>query len=345
MAYRAYCFVVPTAAGTEDYLYGEDGPVMCGWDTGTITDETGLPSKVRQAIADNTGMNDDMKTRLKRLLMAIEKSVEEDLKFSQGNCPDIRIFVAPEFYFRPPKSPTEACGEYTNAQFIALSNFLEDYFVRFKYYHDDERSISNWLFLCGTCVYNLGSDVPGLRLLFNSMLAYAVDTTGTAIAQPFRKLCTSHIDGIDDKEDINWEQQNQLCYYNVSEITAHYFPSFHVFVEICLETSLGLWKNEWQGGAVEAHVISAAGMPMDDITNKDGSTAVRIRNDGMLDEIRNMTSFMLEGSRKTVASTEITGVNYQWSSDDLENKVAQKGLEVKKEYLLRYISPSLFVNR
>lgn len=343
--YRVYCFTVPTAAGT---VYTKNpqrgGPVMCGWDTGTITGETGLPQRAEEAIANNRDMDADMKARLTRLLVAIEESVLLDNTFSQGNALDKHIFVAPEFYFRPPKNTDEACGEYTYAQYIALSNFLGDYFARFNYFHEDQCPINNWLFLCGTCVFNIHSGDPGTRkMLWNVMLAYTVDATGTMSAQHFRKLCTSHIDGIVLEDDINWEQQTALCLLDYGELNDHYFPSFHVFVEICLETSRGLWKNEWQGGAVEAHVISAAGMPMEDITNKVGSTAVRIRNDGMLDKEDEMTSFSFEGPAGTEQLIEIRGWNYQWSGKDLQDKARKKGLTVFKESELINFSPFVVV--
>jgi hypothetical protein len=291
------------------------------------------------AITNNAVMRDDMKVRLTRLLMAIEYSVFIDSTVSQANTPDVRIFVAPEFYFRPPAGPKADCGEYSYNEYVALRDFLlNEYFSRFREYHGYD--LCNWLFLCGTCVYNATSNFPGVgKQLWNMMLAYTMDATGRAAMQPFRKLCTSHIDGIATAEDVNWVMQTQLCYLSEVEILEHYFPSFRVFVEICLETCHGLWRNVWQGGAVGAHVVSAAGMPLDGVQYKNGPNAVLIRNDGMLDNFLNMVATVFEEQYSAIPVPGLYFFPFEWQGNNLWEIAAEMQRTVERNDLRNQILP------
>ena len=74
---RAYCMVVPTAVSTAfNTVPVTKGPVLSGWDTGTINRTSGIPAAVVTSIVNNTIMSNDMKIRLLRLLIAIEEEVK-----------------------------------------------------------------------------------------------------------------------------------------------------------------------------------------------------------------------------------------------------------------------------
>jgi hypothetical protein len=331
MAYRAYCFVVPTAAGMVDTN------VISGWDTGAITRTPGVPDDVVRWI-DTLRVCDDLKVRLKRLLIAIEKSIDDDGHRHQPNAAVQRVFVAPEFYFRPLGSNGIFAGEYTLDEYNTLSAFLYLYFSGYSEMHRG-RTIDNWLFLCGTCVYN--SAAPGApKKIKNSMPAFLVKG-GVVLRQEVRKLCTSGIDGISHGNDFNTQRQGELGVVRDSELIAHYFIGFNLFVEICLESDRSLMKTYWvrqpDVGKVDAHVVCAAGLPYNDIKTYDDSLAVLIRNDGMLWDPEWMVTFFIDETYQLPGtSASVAGFNPEWNGNNMSALAATWGSSLERPDLISF---------
>lgn len=275
--YRAYLLHTYTACHVKE---GTKNVPLSGWNTGTA-----VGYKFEEPLSSLLASieSDDLNVKATRLIYAIEKSIESD----KANTTDeriLRVFVAPEFYFRcSEKKDTKR--EYSVKEYVSLIYVLRKYFLDYPQYHNGE-VLKDWVFLCGTVVRDILRTTQGDKII-NEMPAFAFDSDGKPMERLIRKIWTSTVDDIDGSIDLN-------CAIRASnfEIEKHYWSEFDLFVEICLEHGLQLKNGQqtsvlrkWLGfgnslSKVNLHVISAAGKNI--ILANTISNIKTIRNDGSL---------------------------------------------------------------
>lgn len=277
--YRGYLFNTYTACWSYKPPVPTKANAVCrsGWDTGLGGNlDATLSQNIVALLANIT--NNDLRVKAERLLIAVEQSISYDdlLPGSVTDANTLRIFVAPEFYFRSSNKSTWN-REYSSPEFYSLITVLREFFSNYSNYHGG-RKLKNWLFLCGTCVYRIvqGRDA-------NQMPVYGFNSNGNLTSRLIRKMYTSNIDGISPFFDYN-NVINPV--FTPFDTKMHFLEEFSVFVEICLEHRLSVMvnaKNNDRTMKIRCHVISAAGM---DIIhgNTIGNTLV-FRNDGMLNNV------------------------------------------------------------
>lgn len=319
---------VPTACSCYDTSgFNRPNIVISGWDSGAGDGSQWLNARII-ALINQYISNADMKVRLTRFMIGLENSVNDANEFfmyhtREEAAQELKIFIAPEFYFRPP-CIEESHGEaYSLQEYEELKRFFENYFQVRSTIHPDE-IMSHWLILCGTCVYN-NTRTPGRVRINNSIPAYYVDDQGNAHLQEIRKTATSNIDGVRRREDSNSFLNMR---YSQIEADKHYFENLKVFVEICLEHGNGYmleFLKRRPDAAIKAHVICAAGMPVQLAKTRTG-TAI-IRNDGMLKQTDTemMSAFENYGGLPSVPV--FGGVQqrqvYPWRDFDIRGGVVQ----------------------
>lgn len=284
---RGYLFSIPTTTEIEvDDTYGTvRNVVVSGWDSGAVDGSEHVAPGIVQYI-NAVVTNADMRVRLIRLWSAIERCIEYDQSQSYYSTIDpasvLKVFVAPEFYFAPTMLPYTTCahvGAYTRKEFTELYGALRNLILNYQAFHENQQ-LKHWVFLCGTVVFDEGTEVPR-RMLKNVMIAIGKRERDYQI-KLIRKMTTSGIDGIAVQEDYNY----QVVYgNNQQEIDDHYLSLFHMFVEICLEHRCGLladakisWAQANRNCPVQLQVISAAGMTA--ITQNVEDNAIVLRSDG-----------------------------------------------------------------
>lgn len=295
--FRAYLFSIPTATqievvlGDGTALDPKSEPVASGWNSGSLDERGDIDENILAYITQNIS-NEDMRVRFIRLWIAIEKSIAKDdiragMVDPKKEKTILKIFVAPEFYFVPMMrrspylNPTPRVGYYSEAEFKELYDVTAHLLGNYSDYHEG-RQLKDWIFLCGTCVFN--QKVPGPRrepLLKNVMIAVGLGKAHKE-RRKIRKMVTAQIDGISNREDFN------ECRYRgvgLAELKRHYFQQFQLFVEICLEHFNGLymtantiWQLKNKSLRVRFQVISAAGVEVK--WNNVSPDMHVIRNDG-----------------------------------------------------------------
>ena len=322
---RAYFFKVPTyCAGKKNEMDKE----MCGWDT----EESNFESKLkipntadlnfeliqmieRHFNSDQNGKN--IKNQVARLTEAIQISLEKDSeKNSTLNNDDktLKIFVAPEFYFRY-RGPDGNQVEYSGKEFNMLYNFFSEYFDNLSTIYPGYTNICNWIFLCGTCVYDINSVYSSkFKPRVNVMPVFTINQEKKINKRIIRKIYTSKIDGISGYVDFNTLEPFSETRRNPLIGIDHYFEKFNLFIEICLEASMGLFSAvtsavPWPLN-VNFNVISAAGMPLDNI-NKECKKCI-IRNDGAATSSE-MLSFVDLFKKISKKATKIKECELDWS--------------------------------
>ena len=273
---------------------------------------------------NNYFKSDKIKNQVARLTEAIQISLEKDSeKNSTLNNDDktLKIFVAPEFYFRYRDSKQNT--EYSSNEFKMLYNFFSEYFDNLSTIYPGYTNICNWIFLCGTCVYDINFQSFNsckFKPRVNVMPVFTINHEKKTNKRIIRKIYTSPIDGITDDEDFNkmepillreripLEQKSK----NLLIGADHYFEKFNLFIEICLEASKGLFSAVTSAVPLKVNfnVISAAGMPLENI-NEEHKTCI-IRNDGAATSSK-MLSFVDLSKKISKKATKIKECELDWS--------------------------------
>ena len=250
--YRGYMFCVPTDSVVAVQFPGKaEYKHVSGWNPGT---GNGALSAATVNLVNSMVTNADMKERLIRLLIAIEASIQydEDLRTSKTTQDTIlRVFIAPEFYFRPAMTSMDKGGAYTYDEFASLVGALGRYFRDYGSLYPRKKPLKNWAFLCGSCVYYA---FPGV---------YCVEAE-KAYGRIVSKMFTARDDGIPKQFAFDMVFLNEFRSGNRVELLNHFFPSVGFAVEICLEHRAGLVKK-WKpcllpNVKISLQVISAAAM-------------------------------------------------------------------------------------
>lgn len=149
--FRYIAWEVPTAT----FLLSGAGGVVCDYS----------PGEMYQAIARlpvPTTVPDDARKRLQRLAGVVNLAANR-LAGIGDNPNTLKIFMAPEFYFRPVAAdPDYHSGTYPVRDQVELLQALNGMFV-----HADFR---DWLFVPGTVLWNTQADPKAPPLYFNTLV-------------------------------------------------------------------------------------------------------------------------------------------------------------------------------
>jgi hypothetical protein len=167
----------------------------------------------------------------------------------------LKVFVLPEFYFRPQGVPREGHGAYTEAENIELMTALEQMV--------NQPRCADWLFIFGTVIVKKTRSAfdPNLHdVLLNQ--AFIVPGNNPRGSRIVAKSYTSHIDGVDLSEHP--EVHTAAMVRSKFALENHVLADYGLGLEICLEHAYGVLKDtakRMRGASVKIHVLTAGGMP------------------------------------------------------------------------------------
>jgi len=229
---------------------------------------------------------DDAKKRLQRLAGVVNLAANR-LRSMADNATTLKIFMAPEFYFRPPSAlgANYYSGTYPVKDRNALLDALNGMFV-----HAD---FQNWLFVPGTILWNTRDDPKANPLYFNT-LVHVRGGMPDAL-NVIEKNQPSGIDGMPVVGIPARDAKYRIFHQSWANRKRHVSPvdGTPLGYDICLDhlysPTCRILKNvihDWQANEgniqnVSLHILCAAGM---DIVP--GSLAARVngfilRNDGI----------------------------------------------------------------
>ena len=178
--FRMIGYQVPTAAP------GATGPpprpVISGWDAGV--EPAGIAT-----IPVPATLPDDARIRLKRLAAVVNMAYNRVQEAEWGdNTNTLKVFLVPEFYLRPPTSiGLDYVGNtYPRSVGMKIIGALDGMF--------NNPIFANWLFVCGTVLFNTRDDPGAPPLYFNSALVVkGGEPDGLRLVE---KRVPSNIDGV-----------------------------------------------------------------------------------------------------------------------------------------------------
>ena len=295
MAYTNFRYIawkVPTVTGL--FLRGKPG-IISGWEPGTAP-----PPVLRVPVPDFV-KNLDAKARLARLAAVVELTRARLASGVHGadNANTLKIFVVPEFYFRPPIFTGEyAFNTYPDHEAGKIFTALGEMFVN--------AAFKDWLFVCGTVMWNQrGLASPSGKGGKGAFPAIKPGYFNTAVQvrggpkngrQPrlllIEKQVASDIDGVPVEKSAGNLAGVKRIYSAWPARKLHVFMTDGVLcgVEVCLDHLTKVLKQVvadypgMQRGAkapLKFHILTAGGMP---VTPKSVCAKVGgyiLRNDGM----------------------------------------------------------------
>lgn len=255
--FRYIAYQVPTVASRVNPITGAN-EVKYGIPPGNVTNPP--------ALAGNVGnLGADARSRVERFYNAMILAYNTIQAYDNANT--LKIFIAPEFYFRPDNLDVS----YTYTQYQAIKDVLRNT-IMFDNRFDD------WLIIPGTIMWKQDQSTPKrpLNLLdevfFNSSMY--LKTEGFVTSHVIEKVRASPIDGIPTGRH-GGSRTSPLTYS-----TDEYYPQYnsfakrqkHVFtvggiefgLEICLEHHMQVVKGvmSWlpRVNGVQLQLLTAGGM-------------------------------------------------------------------------------------
>lgn len=292
--FQYIAYQIPTVARTaaEQKIYGIPP-------SNPITAPPALAPPLQGNVA---GLGDDAQRRIERLIGAMLVAANK-LQSSKDNNQTLKIFMVPEFYFRPANEEVS----YTYAQYQAIKNVLRETIK------GDDR-FKHWLVIPGTIMWKWGkeqsspnrpnpssTDDAAVDVYFNSAIyiSRADETLTSTIddehTKVIEKVEASTTDGI--PTEPNKKATNEV-FYNEEECWPKYQSPAkrekHIFttggitfgLEICLE-------HDWQirvvknvvvenrpNKNIKLHLLIAAGMPVMPVSVAANQGGFILRTDG-----------------------------------------------------------------
>jgi hypothetical protein len=157
-------------------------PVLSGWSPGTE-----CPAIARVPVPAT--LPDDARIRLKRLASVVDLAKTQITAGGRAdNANTLKVFLAPEFYFRPPATTG---ADYTgNTYPVQVSTQMFDALNQMFVAAD----FADWLFVCGTLMWNTRADPRREPLYFNTAIIVRGGQADTL--QVVEKRIPSNIDGL-----------------------------------------------------------------------------------------------------------------------------------------------------
>jgi hypothetical protein len=286
--FRLIGYEVDTASGTDT------NPVIAGWDGGA---ECAAVARLPVPATLPT----DARTRLKRLASVVDLAkTQVSAGGRTDNANTLKVFLAPEFYFRPPASigADYKGGTYPQAISRQMLDALNQMFVAADF--------ADWLFVCGTLMWNTLVDTTAEPLYFNTAV---VVRGGQANAlHVVEKRLPSTIDGVPqptapDKSTgayaaPGYDPTVKLFFERWAQRKRRIldFDGIKFGLEVCLDhlnspncrvlrKVLVDWRSNsgWFAStpSVQLHLLSAGGMNVQRASVSAKANGYILRNDGM----------------------------------------------------------------
>jgi hypothetical protein len=252
---------------------------------------------------------DDARKRLKRFAGVVNFAANR-LRSLGDNANTLKIFIAPEFYFRPPRTlgPDFYHDTYPQTHAFAIFNALDTMFVHHDFQH--------WLFVPGTVLWNTSIDVRVPTVYF-STIVHVRGGRQNAL-RLIEKRLVSDLDGVplDSEPAMNPNLTPIFQDWQVRKQHVFEVDGVPLGLEVCLDHHdyefgrvlkriLAAWRGrEGTHKQISLHLLPAGGMNI-----VDNSVAARVngfilRNDGLYNptldptELRKVLSYrVLVGSR------------------------------------------------
>lgn len=277
--------------------------------------------------------NIDARKRLARLYAVMLEAQEQIAILGDSNY-TLKVFVAPEFYFRPlsensnitPKGPS-----YTLQEYREIKKALETL--------ADDKKFINWVIIPGTILWS-GSGMIGRKrpntgdaeVFFNSSMFLKVGKLCGSQYQVIEKARASTIDGLPtgrhggggvSNPDRKSTDEQWPLYQTLEKKRKHVLEHHgtECGVEICLEHGMGLLKEilsagaNWKSGflrnrkSIALQILTAGGKPIDDAFVTAKTNGYILRTDGLgsgvQSEMRKISGY---------TSNSLQPVNYDFMS-------------------------------
>lgn len=275
--FRYIAWEIPTATFKTNMQ--ADG--ISGWDPGQEcqpVQRIPVPSSVTDA---------DAKIRLKRLAAVVNAAAYRLANTVGGdNVNTLKIFMVPEFYFRPPViSQSYYSNTYPNTVKTQIIEALNTMFG-----HAD---FSHWLFVCGTVMWNTRQDIHAAPLYFNTAV-YVWGGHADSL-RVIEKQLPSGIDGLPVGAAPGHDPSVKLFFESWKTRKRRVFDidGIPMGLEVCLDhlnspncrvlkNVLSDWEQkEGNGTEIKLHLLTAGGMSIQPKSVSAKVNGYILRDDGI----------------------------------------------------------------
>jgi hypothetical protein len=208
----------------------------------------------------------DARTRLKRLLGVVRKA-HTRVETAGTNDRTLKIFMAPEFYFRPNSGPSNSYS-----QQVMLELMVQ---LRAVLSHAD---FKHWLFVPGSIFWSMKQKWNGVErdTFFNTALLLKGGVPADSVRNPpftfIHKRLVSNADGAPQFQAAMLHADLAKILGGWDDIKANVFECDYLTfgLEVCLDHYFGVLKNQVLPGyrnhtgrdkRVNLHLLTACGMP------------------------------------------------------------------------------------
>ena len=238
----------------------------------------------------------DLFFRMQRFLNAMAEAQAYLEKRSLDRKNELKIFMAPEFYFRPDNSDKA----YTYDEFVAFRRIMTDTLAK-------DGRFKNWFVVCGSLVWKRRDDIIGLRpsyswfsgdYFYNTSVTIFLTSKGAGKSVDIDKTATSNIDGIPFTSSSDRLHHLLGRTYEQDRIIEE--NGIRIGLDICLEHIKGLRKvrskviSEMTNNKTDVrphiHLVTACGMPLHNGSTGSRRLGYRARVDGLLNNDENGTN-------------------------------------------------------
>jgi len=267
------------------------------------------------------GLSSDSKARIGRFFNAIKKAYDK-LQNIGDDSNTLKIFTAPEFYFRPATDDVSYADAEYKAIIDVIAKTIEADCFRVE---ENARNLSDWLIMTGTIMHhkdamNAQNIVLGNVVYYNTCV-YLKNNLFDITSEAVEKIHPSSIDGLPSGDSGignkkaafkgDWVE-DYLTFSTTPYKKQHLFKvdGIRFGLEICLEHGKALLKNLLSSALVtdtdvDIQLLVAGGMD-----RKDDKVVVRkngyfLRNDGLRWQANVKNNALQEYS----SNTKITGYN------------------------------------
>jgi hypothetical protein len=280
--FRYIAYEVPTATQDTAIVPAADAPVESGFAAGNA-----CAAVARLPVPAN--IPNDANVRLHRLAAVIDRAAARLNAMGGDNNNTLKIFVAPEFYFRPPSSngATYFSDTYPQADMFQIWGAFDLMFQHADFQH--------WLFVPGTVLWNNSDDemFAGAPKYFNSLM-HIRGGGRLRPAQRIEKKLPADNDGIINPFATPGLDPDLKPFYEAWRELKQRVISVdgtELGLEVCLDhssgascrvlkTALSKWQNEQAGKSISLHILTAGGMPIQEKSVAARVNGYILRNDG-----------------------------------------------------------------
>jgi len=298
--FRFIAWEVPTA--TQD-LGVQNSPVVSGFAPGNE-----CAAVVRLPVTATVAAG-DARTRLARLAAVVDRAATRVNAIGGDNNQTLKIFIAPEFYFRPPVTtgPNYDQCTYPQAEMFKIWGALDLMFQHADFTH--------WLIVPGTVMWNRKDQLDAQRNPKTNYFNSALWVRGGPVQQATRiieKQLASGIDGVPQAFAPGADAQLKPIYeeWRNRKLRVFTIDGSPMGLEVCLDhgssstcrvlkRTLNEWSDKENGQTqnVSLHLITAGGMPLQPYSVSAKVNGYVLRNDGFTaaphSELRKVESYKM----------------------------------------------------